>query len=283
MSSPQGAAAVEAGFLRPSTPRRSSRSAVTQRFPFALVWLGIVFAFLPAPAAAQGLPLCGDVDRDSYAFCTATCDATGLQCGDCNDLDGTIHPGLAEACDCKDNDCNGLVDDIPGECDADGDAIVCENDNCPLVNNPDQADIDGDGTGDECDNCPAVTNVDQLDRDGDGVGDFCDQCPVDPDPQAFCVVPMAFFDNKSPAGRGSGLVTWTTGTELDVLGFNIVHYESNGSRTQINQVIIPCLHCTDGLGADYASVIPKHKSGRDLYLELLRVNGVIDVYPVWRR
>ena len=53
--------------------------------------------------------------------------------------------------------------------DADGDEIVDELDNCPLISNVDQSDLDGDGEGDACD----------LDRDGDGVGDNSDAFPSD--------------------------------------------------------------------------------------------------------
>ena len=53
--------------------------------------------------------------------------------------------------------------------DADGDEIVDELDNCPLISNVDQSDLDGDGEGDACD----------LDRDGDGVGDQSDAFPSD--------------------------------------------------------------------------------------------------------
>ena len=70
--------------------------------------------------------------------------------------------------------------------DADGDGILDDADNCPLVSNADQADTDSDGTGDACsddndgdgvldgaDNCPLVSNADQVDTDSDGTGDAC--------------------------------------------------------------------------------------------------------------
>lgn len=71
--------------------------------------------------------------------------------------------------------------------DTDNDGIVDEEDNCPLVSNPNQEDSDGDGIGDVCegdmdgdgisddeDNCPEVANPDQEDADEDGIGDVCE-------------------------------------------------------------------------------------------------------------
>lgn len=81
-------------------------------------------------------------------------------------------------------------------CDADGDNIGNEIDNCPEDYNPGQEDMDGDGIGDVCDevngteesgqdwdsdsitdsadNCPYDYNPGQEDMDGDGIGDICD-------------------------------------------------------------------------------------------------------------
>lgn len=82
-------------------------------------------------------------------------------------------------------------DEDPPLPDSDGDGVVDEEDNCPLVSNPDQADSDGDGIGDVCeddadedgipddeDNCPETENSDQLDSDEDGIGDVCDPVPT---------------------------------------------------------------------------------------------------------
>ncbi|WP_424963737.1 thrombospondin type 3 repeat-containing protein [Ekhidna sp.] len=82
-------------------------------------------------------------------------------------------------------------DEDPPLPDTDEDGIVDEEDNCPLVSNPDQADSDGDGIGDVCeddededgipddqDNCPETANSDQLDSDEDGIGDVCDPVPT---------------------------------------------------------------------------------------------------------
>lgn len=58
----------------------------------------------------------GDKDRDADGHVDAACCNVGAagvpNCGDdCNDADQGVHPGLAEVCDHKDNDCNGMVDE----------------------------------------------------------------------------------------------------------------------------------------------------------------------------
>ena len=58
--------------------------------------------------------------------------------------------------------------------DADEDGLFTDEDNCPLVFNPEQQDADSDGLGDACDNCPNAPNLDQLDADFNGIGDACD-------------------------------------------------------------------------------------------------------------
>ena len=51
--------------------------------------------------------------------------------------------------------------------DKDGDGVMDDVDNCPLVANPNQLDTDSDGKGDICDD----------DYDGDGTLDLKDNCP----------------------------------------------------------------------------------------------------------
>ncbi|NOY43827.1 MAG: hypothetical protein GXP50_00020 [Deltaproteobacteria bacterium] len=95
--------------------------------------------------------------------------------------------------------------------DMDGDGILDEQDNCPMVPNPDQADTDVDGVGDACqdqgtvgepgdmdgdgildeqDNCPEAYNPGQEDIDLNGVGDACEppaegETPTIPDGAAL--------------------------------------------------------------------------------------------------
>jgi hypothetical protein len=95
-----------------------------------------------------------------------------------------------------------------------------EDDNCPLVTNPDQVDTDFNGRGDACDpikdddddliddsidNCPLVSNPDQLDDDQDGVGNVCDS---DADNDGVNDVDDAFPDDP----------TESADTDLDGVG-----------------------------------------------------------------
>ena len=70
------------------------------------------FALFSRTRATAGLQspvsqVCTDEDGDGYGI--------GCAAGpDCNDHDPTMHPGAVESCNFKDDDCNGLVDDLPG-------------------------------------------------------------------------------------------------------------------------------------------------------------------------
>ena len=54
--------------------------------------------------------VCLDEDGDGFTTCKG-CDV----CEDCNDSDSAVHPEAIEICDEIDNDCNGVIDDVPIE------------------------------------------------------------------------------------------------------------------------------------------------------------------------
>jgi hypothetical protein len=76
-------------------------------------------------------------------------------------------------------------------------------------------------------------------------------------------------------GRGSGTVTWRTSSECDLTGFNVVVRDAHDRRIQVNSVIIPCEACVTGEGRSYAYPVPKHRSGRNLFLEVIHLSGAV--------
>jgi len=118
-----------------------------------------------------------------------------------------------------------------------------------------------------------------ADLDGDGLPDLSvtsdDALTVllqqaAPDPVSIGNITVS-FDN--PIGRGSGTVSWRTEYESGIVGFNVVLYDFNGNRIQLNDAPIPCTQCVTGLGASYSFIVPKHKSGRNLFVEAVLPDG----------
>lgn len=168
--------------------------------------------------------------------------------------------------------------------DFDNDGVLDCVDNCVLVPNTSQTDQDVEGSGDACDNYPAVFNPEQADQDLDGFGDACDNCPATPNPDQNpcvcnqCSVLDIAISFDSPSGQGAGLLTWRTVIEHDLRGFNVVHLDQRGRRTQRNPVIVPCLRCENDLGYPYAYLVPKHRSGCDFYVEQVHLDGRVDIF-----
>ncbi len=76
-----------------------------------------------------------------------------------------------------------------------------------------------------------------------------------------------------PARQGAGLVTWNSTSEQDILEFNLVNLRQGGNPIQLNPVPIPCQVCVTGLGAHYEFLIAKHKSGKDVFVEAVHLDG----------
>jgi hypothetical protein len=170
------------------------------------------FAEIPPPTGADPCP---DLDVDGWAVCDASCDSTGLSCGDVcpNDPDKSVDAGQ---CGCgnaeTDTDADGVADcvdicigdDASGDTDSDGtcdDLDICPNDPTDTCQTPPCPDVDADGLavcdascdetgltcGDVCPDDPAKTTdagqcgcgVADTDTDGDGTADCNDSCPAD--------------------------------------------------------------------------------------------------------
>jgi len=231
-----------------------------------------------------------DQDGDGVIDCRDLCPAVP----DPNQLNSD-GDALGDACDpCPFDPLN----------DADGDGWCADQDNCPNTANPGQEDADGDGLGDACDpcphdplndadrdarcadqdNCPTIANAGQEDADRDGVGDVCDDCPTVPNADqnicacSFCGASNITIQFGTATGHGSGLVSWSTEVEHDIRGFNIVTVDNRGDRTQLNGALIPCQECTTNQGASYSFPVPKHKSGRDVFIELVFLDGSVKLF-----
>lgn len=118
-------------------------------------------------------------------------------------------------------------------------------------------------------------NPGQEDVDFDTEGDLCDPCPALPFvllcPQTITAVCISF---TNAAGKGSGTVSWRTGFEFDLLGFNVVTIDNQGDRIQQNLAPVRCEECVTGSGHVYTFIIPKHKSGHNIFVEMLRRNSL---------
>lgn len=81
-----------------------------------------------------------DADGDGVDVCS----------GDCDDADSSTYPGAFELCDGRDNNCNGVADDVA---DADGDGYgICEDCNDTNANaNPGMEELPDDGIDNNCD------------------------------------------------------------------------------------------------------------------------------------
>jgi len=117
---------------------------------------------------------------------------------------------------------------------------------------------------------PGATEIcNAIDDNCDGAVDegVCDQSAVD-----------IVVDFNQPVAKKSGLVTWRTINEVDVIGFNVVLLGSDGSRSQQNGALIGCDECRTGRGASYSFIVQKVKSGRNVFVEVVHRDGTVGTF-----
>ena len=176
----------------------------------------------PTETNAPTTKWCDDNDKDGYTVCDGSClTPSNMLCGDCNDQNDEVHPGVEEVCDDVDQNCDGNVDfdlmpvyrpDTDG--DGFGDAfskvtLACKAPEGYVLNQMDCNDSDvtvypgadelcGDKVDNNCnvqvDELPCVTYSelcgDGIDNDKDGMTDeYCvpnvDPSEVDADGDGF--------------------------------------------------------------------------------------------------
>jgi hypothetical protein len=198
-----------------------------------------------------------------------TCSFSAISCNDqtactydtCDPVAGCRHEyDPARACNdqnaCTTDTCDPVLgcrhaDDV--SCD---DQNVCTTDNCdPALGCRHASDLSCDDqnacTDDTCD--PALGCRHAYDPVG---------CPEE-------VIDLTI----AASSKGSGVVSWRTNFEFDVLGFNVYAVDNRGNRTKLNDVMIPCQECVSGLGSSYSVLVPKHKSSRNIFVDMLLVGG----------
>jgi Subtilase family/Putative metal-binding motif len=148
MASPHGAAcAADILQARPGLNAAAQEAAIEATGkPITDARNNITIPRIDCLAALQ-IRNCVDADGDGFW------QAGGASCpagpyADCDDGDAGRFPGNPEACDGKDNNCDGQVDE---GFDPDHDGLASCFDDCPADRNPGQEDFDHDGQGDLCD------------------------------------------------------------------------------------------------------------------------------------
>jgi hypothetical protein len=211
-----------------------------------------------SPEPVTPVVACADCN-DNNACTLDSCDTTRGVCG--HDLlncdDG--NPCTLDSCDATTGCLSAPVPDGTA-CD-DGDA--CTTDQC-----------------DPMSGCMHVIDSRSPDGDGDAVTDACDNCPTlynpgqNPDDCLQSAHELT-VRRSSASGKGSGTINWTTTHEFNISGFNVQGQERDGTYARLNPTPIPCLQCITGQGATYAFTVPKLKSGRNLFIQMLGGTGAL--------
>jgi len=92
---------------------------------------------------------------------------------------------------------------------------------------------------------------------GNGVGDACEQ---------FCYAVV--LSNV----HGAGALSWKTSHEVNLGGFSAFTFDPRGNRVELASQ--GCENCITGGDFSYSNVsIPKHKSGKNVFIQMLDKDG----------
>ncbi len=166
------------------------------------------------------------VDLDGDGHCNSAYSGTGADCGDCDDGDVNVNPGVDEMCgNSIDDNCDGQVDeDCGGAVDNDGDgynsSVDCD-DNDPNVY-PNATEICNDGVDQDCNGKDHV--VTNYQGNTCSLGCLCTAGMGDLDRNSECAPGLTACHDKSEfycsPSPGSGNCQWGDGTAYDFCDTN---------------------------------------------------------------
>ena len=136
-----------------------------RRSSLGILFLWATLGLVTAGCQPDGVIDEGGEDGDGDGYCPDQACVDGVEPGDCDDEDATVHPGADEGCDGIDTDCDGELG--ADEVDADGDDVMvcdgdCDDGDAGIHPGAEEA---CDGVDTDCDGAPAD---EEEDADGDG-------------------------------------------------------------------------------------------------------------------